>query len=148
MKLSRLFYVLLAILTLPSFSAAQEQSQWKETPDGRTGPITIIGTELTGKLFADMVGTVSITEGGYLFLGYWNDDFVTGCGPSNGYAGPMGLLFDSSGSSFVGGFGYCRENTTHDDLAGRTHYTGTLQSGSLDFSGISGGGSGTGTCGG
>lgn len=144
MKLSNLFYVLLAILTLPGLSAAQEQSQWKETPDGHTGPITIIGTELTGKLFADMVGTVSIVEGGYLFLGYWNDGFVTGCGPNNGYAGPMRLLFDSSGSSFVGGFGYCRENTTHDDLAGRTHYTGTLQSGSLDFSGISGGSSGSG----
>ncbi|MFT4749310.1 MAG: hypothetical protein ACI9E4_000987 [Pseudohongiellaceae bacterium] len=142
MKLNRLYYVLLVILTLPSLSSAQEQSQWKDSFD-RGGPISINGTQLSGKLFADMVGTVSASDGGYLFLGYWNDGFVTGCGPNNAYAGPMKLLFDSSGTSFQGQFGYCRENTTHADLSTTGNYSGTLQSGSLDFSGISSG-SGTG----
>jgi hypothetical protein len=144
MKLEKIFYALLVILTLPCLSAAQEQSQWKDSFD-KSGQISITGTELAGKLFSDMVGTVSASDGGYLFLGYWNDGFVSGCGPDDAYAGPMKLLFDSSGTTFRGQFGYCRENTTFDDLSTTGNYSGTLQSGALDFSGISGGTSGTGS---
>lgn len=145
MNLGKPFLILAVILLFPSLSTAQSPSQWMDVY-GKTGPISIVGDEMSFTLFAEVIGTVSKSGDGYLFLGYWNDGAVITdlCGPGNKYAGPMKLLFDNSGSSFTGSFGYCREGTTHDDLLTTGVYGGTLQSGSLDFSGISGGGSGTG----
>lgn len=142
MNLSKSLFILAVILLFPSLSNAQSPSQWIDS-FGHTGPITITGDEMSGNMFGDFVGSVSASDGGYLFIGYW-DDVVNAneCGPNNAYAGPMKLLFDSSGTSFQGQFGYCRESVTHDDLSITGNYSGTLQSGSLDFSGISGGSSG------
>lgn len=135
-------YLILAMLLSLCSGVAQAQSQWKDTFG--SGTITLNGTELTAQLFGDFIGTVSSGEGGYLFLGYWDDSLnANECGPNNQYAGPIRLLFNEAGTSFVGGFGYCRENTTLEDLIGRDHYSGTLISGSLDFSAISSEGDGS-----
>jgi len=118
------------------------QSQWLDRYSV-SGFLNLSGDQLSGELFGDLTGTVSSTAEGILFIGYWDDAVnANECGPGNAYAGPMKLLFNSSGTSFTGSFGYCRENTTHADLSATGDYTGALQSGSLDFSSLTGGGSG------
>ncbi|MFK7863875.1 MAG: PQQ-binding-like beta-propeller repeat protein [Pseudohongiellaceae bacterium] len=134
--------IFLAVLLLLGSGFTQAQSQWVDS-FGSSGNVTISGAELSVQLFGDFIGTVSASDGGYLFLGYWDDAVnANECGPNNQYAGPIRLLFNSAINSFTGSFGYCREGTTWDDLIGRNNYTGTLQSGALDFSSISGDGGG------
>lgn len=121
-------------------------SQWTDSY-GKSGSLSVADSVLTGSLFGSFVGELSSVTGGILFIGWWQDGSNSACGPGNAHAGPIKLLFNNSGTSFTGSFSTCLATdgnpVSHDQLSETSSlYTGSVSSGSLDFTSVLAAGNG------
>lgn len=130
-------------------SSSTDQSQWTNGQGG-TATINVAGTALTGNLIGDLTGDLTVISEGILFTGWWKS-VNAGCGPDNAYGGPMRIVFNTAGTSLTGSFNTCLAPEgfviTHELLAdpSQPSFAYTRVSGALDFSALTGGGSGNNT---